>query len=119
MEKIFLKILAFGEIGVKTRVKAVLNYHKPAFWLVIAAVLACIAVAVCFLTNPRQDTYQVKIVIPAGSTRDEITYSEGEISPFGDRIVLSAGDGLGDTEVVLFPMEWEEDRAYEPAYLTP
>lgn len=119
MEKIFLKILAFGEIGVKTRVKAVLNYHKPAFWLVIAAVLACIAVAVCFLTNPRQDTYQVKIVIPAGSTRDEITYSEEEISPFGDRIVLSAGDGLGDTEVVLFPMEWEEDRAYEPAYLTP
>ena len=45
--------LAFGEVGVKTRVKAVLWYKKPAFWAVLAAVLVCIAVAVCFLTNPK------------------------------------------------------------------
>lgn len=44
--------LAFGEVGVKERVKSVLNYKKPAFWLVLAAVLVCIAVAVCFLTDP-------------------------------------------------------------------
>ena len=44
--------LAFGEVGVKTRVKAVLWYKKPAFWAVLAAVLVCAAVAVCFLTNP-------------------------------------------------------------------
>ena len=44
--------LAFGEVGVKERVKSVLNYKKPAFWLVVAAILACAVVAVCFLTNP-------------------------------------------------------------------
>ena len=44
--------LAFGEVGVKDRVKSVLNYKKPAFWIIIAAVVACIVVAVCFLTNP-------------------------------------------------------------------
>ena len=44
--------LAFGEVGVKDRVKSVLNYKKPAFWIIIAAVIACVAVAVCFLTNP-------------------------------------------------------------------
>ncbi len=44
--------LAFGEVGVKGRVKSVLNYKKPAFWLILAAIVACIAVAVCFLTNP-------------------------------------------------------------------
>lgn len=44
--------LAFGEVGVKTRVKAVLWYKKPGFWVSVAAVLVCIAVAVCFLTNP-------------------------------------------------------------------
>ena len=44
--------LAFGEVGVKDRVKSVLNYKKPAFWIIIAAVVACVAVAVCFLTNP-------------------------------------------------------------------
>lgn len=45
--------LAFGEVGVKERVKSVLNYKKPAFWLIIVAVISCIAVAVCFLTNPK------------------------------------------------------------------
>ena len=46
--------LAFGEVGVKDRVKSVLNYKKPAFWIIIAAVVACVVVAVCFLTNPPQ-----------------------------------------------------------------
>ena len=45
--------LAFGEVGVKTRVKAVLWYKKPAFWAVLAAVAVCAVVAVCFLTNPK------------------------------------------------------------------
>ncbi len=45
--------LAFGEVGVKTRVKAVLWYKKPGYWVSVAAVLVCIAVAVCFLTNPK------------------------------------------------------------------
>ncbi|MBQ3194278.1 MAG: hypothetical protein IJB59_12020, partial [Oscillospiraceae bacterium] len=44
--------LAFGEVGVKERVKSVMNYKKPAFWVVVLAVIACVVVAVCFLTNP-------------------------------------------------------------------
>ena len=44
--------LAFGEVGVKGRVKSVLNYKKPAFWIIVVAVIACIALSVGFLTNP-------------------------------------------------------------------
>ena len=44
--------LAFGEVCVKERVKSVMNYKKPAFGIVILAVIACVGVAVCFLTNP-------------------------------------------------------------------
>ncbi len=44
--------LAFGEVGVKGRVRSVLNYKKPAFWLLVIAIVATVAVAVCFLTNP-------------------------------------------------------------------
>ncbi len=47
--------LAFGEIGVKERVKNVLNYKKPAFWIIVVAVAACAVVTVCFATNPKQD----------------------------------------------------------------
>lgn len=44
--------LAFGEGNVKGRIKAVLNYRRPAFWLVLAAAAVCVAAAVCFLTDP-------------------------------------------------------------------
>ena len=44
--------LAFGEVGVKERVKSVMNYKKPAFRIVLASVIVCAAAAVCFLTNP-------------------------------------------------------------------
>lgn len=45
--------LAFGEVGVKERVKGVLNYKKPAFWVILVAVIICIATAICLLTNPK------------------------------------------------------------------
>lgn len=44
--------LAFGEVGVKKRIKSILHYKKPAFWIVLTAVIAGIVVAVCFLTDP-------------------------------------------------------------------
>ena len=44
--------LAFGEVGVKSRVKSVLNYKKPAFWIVAIALILSTVVAVCFLTDP-------------------------------------------------------------------
>ena len=47
--------LAFGEAGVKERIKAVMHYKKPAFWLILAALLLCTVAAVCFLTNPPRE----------------------------------------------------------------
>ncbi len=46
--------LAFGEVGVRQRIKSVLSYKKPAFWLILVALIACIAVAVCFMTDPQK-----------------------------------------------------------------
>ncbi len=61
--------VAFGEDGVKGRIKAVLNYKKPAFWIILTAILLCIVVAFCFLTNPPKDKpdtseyrFQAKVV---------------------------------------------------------
>ena len=44
--------LAFGEVGVKDRVKSIMNYRKPAFWVIVTALVVCGVVAVCFLTDP-------------------------------------------------------------------
>lgn len=50
--------LAFGEVGVKGRVKSVLNYKKPAFWIILIAIVVSVVVAVCFLTNPASNTLE-------------------------------------------------------------
>lgn len=47
--------LAFGEAGVKQRIKSVLHYKKPGFWIIIAAIVCCVAAGVFFLTDPREE----------------------------------------------------------------
>ena len=44
--------LAFGEIGVKQRIKSILNYRKPTKYALPAALAICILIAAVFLTNP-------------------------------------------------------------------
>ena len=44
--------LAFGEVGVKARVKGVMHYKKPAFWLILICLILVAVVSVCFLTDP-------------------------------------------------------------------
>ena len=109
--------LAFGEVGVKERVKSVMNYKKPAFWVIILAVIACVIVAVCFLTNPKQDRYTLRIVVPAGS-QEEFVYTDEEVSTVRNSIKIWSGDGLGDTEVLLFPVNKTAETGYTATYLT-
>ncbi len=45
--------LAFGEVGVKERVKGVLSYKKPAFWIIMISVAACAVLAACLMTDPK------------------------------------------------------------------
>ena len=63
--------LAFGEVGVKERVKNVLNYKKPAFWVIAAAVAACAVVTACFATNPKQELPQAQRTVQARITEVE------------------------------------------------
>lgn len=109
--------LAFGEVGVKERVKSVMNYKKPAFWVIILAVIACVIVAVCFLTNPKQDRYTLRIVVPAGS-QEEFVYTDEEVSTVRNSIKIWSGDGLGDTEVLLSPVNKTTETGYTATYLT-
>lgn len=44
--------LAFGEVGVKKRIKSVFYDRKPAFWIIVAAVLVCSVAVACFFTEP-------------------------------------------------------------------
>ena len=86
--------LAFGEGSVKGRIKSVLNYKKPAFWIIIVAVIACVAVAACFLTNP------VQFKPPEGFT---IVESHSDI----EGLSLSVKEVELDTDNAHILIEWK------------
>ena len=54
--------VAFGEVSVKERVKRVLNFKKPGFWITLAAILAAVCVGVTLLTSPVQQPLEDKIL---------------------------------------------------------
>ena len=81
--------LAFGEVGVRERVKNVLSYKKPAFWIIVLAIIAAVAVAVCFLTNPKKE-HNYGETNPDNMTDYQKTLIEAYPEYFG----LDAADGL-------------------------
>lgn len=102
--------LAFGEVGVKDRVQAVLHYKKPAFWLVLLGVLGCIIVGICFLTNPKDNTlhasepfghsYRVQDVV-YGDLRYSFVYTPKNAPRYqftSDYGMLVSGDVLDNAE---------------------
>lgn len=48
--------LAFGEGDMKGRIKNVMNYKKPAFWVVAISVVAVVAVGIGLMANPKSST---------------------------------------------------------------
>lgn len=77
--------LAFGEVGVKERIKTVLSYKKPAFWVIIVSLILVVGVAVGFLTDPpkKTETEPERIsVIASGSDYEDVSIeiTEAELS---------------------------------------
>lgn len=48
--------IAFGENNTKGRIKNILNYKKPEFWVSIVAIIVIVAVGIGLLSNPKEGT---------------------------------------------------------------
>jgi len=63
--------LAFGESYVKIRIKNVLNFKKPAFWVIMIAVVAVCLAVVAFAANPSEsatyisEDYKISLKYPS------------------------------------------------------
>lgn len=66
----------------------------------------------------KNDTYKIRITVPAGNI-EAFVYSDEEISATGKKITISSGEGLGDTEVILSPVNEMVTPGYVATYLTP
>ncbi|MBR6628272.1 MAG: hypothetical protein IKL04_09945 [Lachnospiraceae bacterium] len=81
--------LAFGEVGVKERVKNVLTYKRPAFWIIVIGMVLCVAVAVFFLTDPAE-----KDELPVISEENQ----EGSNSTEEPQATVTESDGAEESE---------------------
>ncbi|MBR6783216.1 MAG: leucine-rich repeat protein [Clostridia bacterium] len=92
---------AFGENAVKDRIKNVLNYKKPAFWVAAISLIAVVLVPVFFLTDPKPDTF------------DEMPTVAGEGEFFLDTIVIDVESGYMLVRNIVFaPLSDAEDGIY-------
>lgn len=103
--------LAFGEVSVKTRIKMVLNYKKPAFWLVLAAVAACVVVMVCFMTNPKSSAPDNESA--AGENIDESSSaepdSEKSVAEGGSEVINNNGWSVWFEAMPGYSFSYSED----------
>ena len=83
----------------------------------IALVLALICV-LSLIGCGKNETYKVRITVPAGST-EAFVYSDEEVLATGDKITISSGEGLGDTVIILLPVNENVETGYVAEYLTP
>ncbi len=60
--------LAFGDVSVKERVRSVLNYRKPKFWIIVMAVVICVGIALGLMTNPLKPEIQAEKPETQGDT---------------------------------------------------
>ena len=67
--------VAFGEVSVKYRIKSVLSYKKPAFWMSLSGVLAIAFVAVCLGTNPVEKQEDPEAALVQSSQEDPADFS--------------------------------------------
>ena len=88
--------LAFGEVGVKTRIKGVMHYKKPAFWVILITVAAIIVTSVCFLTNPKKDETKV-----GSNDFDSVTVYESK-TDYDGKVTLTLTEASVRTESPYF-----------------
>ena len=80
--------MAFGEVGIKERVRAALRYKKPAVWTVVIMVIISLFAAGCALTNPPEATTEfTERAFTGPKIRYQIAAREGD--PAGDGWVFS------------------------------
>ena len=71
--------VAFGEVSVKYRIKSVLNYRKPGFWISMLGVAAVGFVTLCLITSPAE---AAQVVIDTQSELRQMSHQDpAEFSP--------------------------------------
>ena len=81
--------LAFGESDVKTRITSILRYQKPTRWMLLVSVMACLVLALCFLTDPPDTAAASEFSEYRESTEEDMPDDRADLSPFEAELLHS------------------------------
>ncbi|MEW9125254.1 MAG: M56 family metallopeptidase, partial [Thermotaleaceae bacterium] len=105
--------LAFGEGNVKGRIKNVLNYRKPRFWVVVASVISVAAVSIGLLGNPINTAAFSEVVgltlKPVDRTAYGTLISENKHMDFNEAKAEEIADYLRELKVNKSPVSQSRD----------
>ena len=121
--------LAFGEVGVKDRIKSVLTYKKPAFWVIVVAVIASVVTSICFLTNPITHLNdELSVFIDGQVSEHNYTESDDPVFVVLSHKLLDVDKSLNKTTVYMWALYTEysyengqiqlETSSYTPTVIT-
>ena len=102
--------LAFGEIGIRERIKAVFQYKKPAVITSILAVILCIVTALCFLANPKKTTLIEEVDELQSSDIYSIDLDDGNVfsTTENESYIETIMDELNEIEMGRIPFKTEK-----------
>ena len=87
--------LAFGESNTKSRITNVLNYKKPAFWVVMAGIIVVMVVGIGLISNPKNHKQDLSFLNIKNTVSVVLQQEEVLIRPQGRGASLVSGDELG------------------------
>ena len=106
--------LAFGEGDTKGRIRNLAHWKKPAFWVILVAVIACVVLGIGLITNPEkektsdnnEDGYylligeegvaSIRVKIVGEDTSGGIINADGSVFREGEKVWLEQLQGVTD-----------------------
>lgn len=104
-----LSPLAFGESNVKSRIRNIIKYKRPAFWIVIVAIVIVITVAAGLLMNPKNTDPDLSLVnIDNALKRDDAAIKEDIDKLLTDIMSSPSYSSRTDDYIEAHPKEYNE-----------
>lgn len=73
--------LAFGEGNPKQRINHIMNFRKPKIWVISIAIVVCIIVGICLVTNPIAKADEEQIINQLTTSESNIPIENDEVLP--------------------------------------
>ena len=83
--------VAFGENSVKSRIKNVLRFKKAGFWVIAGVLVISVIVAVCFLTNPKEEEEPLLQTVPDTVPTEAMEAAEEDYQPLSGYYAYTNG----------------------------